>query len=167
MNIQGLSPQIRPDVRTHVRTTTHRARCPNAPYISELSFVVFRVRLQAAFRVRRHGGTRRVVTDVSRRSRRSLETGRETDATDRRQAIRHAAGVRGRASAHINFESWRHGVSQAETRKGAYARPRKRARAANRQIGPIAALLYLQLGFGIMRGVKGGDHDLKCSDISR
>ena len=71
----------------------------NRPYMSELSFVGFRVRLQAAFRVRRHGGTRRVVASVSRRSRQRLETGRETGATDRRQAIRHAVGVRGRAYA--------------------------------------------------------------------
>jgi len=52
---------------------------------------------KAAFRVRRHGETRRVVTEISRRPRQSLEASRGIDGANRRQAIRHAAGFRGRA----------------------------------------------------------------------
>ena len=47
---------------------------------------------KAAFRVRRQGGTRRVATEISRRSRQRLEAGRGIDGANRRQAIRLAAG---------------------------------------------------------------------------
>ena len=47
---------------------------------------------KAAFRVRRHGETRRWTTEISRLSRQRLEAGRGIDDANRRQAILHAAG---------------------------------------------------------------------------
>ena len=46
---------------------------------------------KAAFRVRRHGGTRRVLAEALRRPTKSMPGARST-AANRRQAIRHAAG---------------------------------------------------------------------------
>ena len=69
---------------------THQALCTK--HLALSSFREVSCAAKAAFRVRRQGGTRRVATEISRRSRQRLEAGRGIDGANRRQAIRLAAG---------------------------------------------------------------------------